>query len=86
MMDAQKGAASQMTNGAASRVTNGAASRMSNGAVQKTDSSSLVIQYQGKSRTIKVPAGIPVTAYNGNKRKAITRPKGGCAREKKCQR
>jgi hypothetical protein len=57
------GAASRMTNGAASRMTNGAASRMSNGQVQKTNGSSLVIQYQGKSRTVKVPANTPVTAY-----------------------
>jgi hypothetical protein len=57
------GAASRMTNGAASRMSNGAASRMSNGDVQKADGSSLVIQYQGKSRTVKVPANIPVTAY-----------------------
>jgi len=64
MMDAQTtGAGSRMTNGAASRMTNGAASRMSNGNVQKADGSSLVIQYQGKSRTVKVPANIPVTAY-----------------------
>ena len=71
MMDAQtgsgsrmtNGAASRMTNGAASRMTNGAASRMSNGDVQKTDGSTLVIQYQGKSRTVKVPAHTPVTAY-----------------------
>jgi hypothetical protein len=64
MMDAQTGTGSRMTNGAASRMTNGAASRMSNGDVQKADGSSLVIQYQGKSRAVKVPANTPVTAYN----------------------
>jgi len=63
MMDVQTGSGSRMTNGAASRMTNGAASRMSNGDVQKTDGSTLVIQYQGKSRTVKVPANTPVTAY-----------------------
>ena len=63
MMDAQTGTGSRMTNGAASRMTNGAASRMSNGAVQQADGSSLVIQYQGKSRTVKVLANIQVTAY-----------------------
>jgi hypothetical protein len=63
MMDAQPGAGSRMTNGAASRMTNDAASRMSNGDVQQADGSSLVIRYQGKSRTVKVPANIPVTAY-----------------------
>jgi hypothetical protein len=63
MMDAQTGSNNRMTNGAASRMTNGAASRMSNGNVQQADGSSLVIQYQGKSRTVKVPANIPVTAY-----------------------
>jgi hypothetical protein len=57
------GAASRMSNGQASRMTNGAASRMTNGQAQKTDGSSLVIQYQGKSRTVKVPANTPVTAY-----------------------
>jgi hypothetical protein len=57
------GAASRMTNGSASRMTNGSASRMTNGQAQKTDGSSLVIQYQGKSRTVKVPANTPVTAY-----------------------
>ncbi len=63
MMDTQTGTGSRMTNGAASRMTNGAASRMTNGDVKKADGSSLVIQYQGKSRTVKVPANTPVTAY-----------------------
>ena len=57
------GEASRMTNGEASRMTNGEASRMTNGEVQKAGGFSLVIQYQGKSRTVKVPANIPVTAY-----------------------
>jgi hypothetical protein len=62
MMDTT-GTGNRMTNGAASRMTNGAASRMSNGAVQQANGSSLVIQYQGKSRTVKVPVNIPVTTY-----------------------
>jgi hypothetical protein len=72
MMDAQamdtgsrmtNGEASRMTNGEASRMTNGEASRMTNGEVQKAGGFSLVIQYQGKSRTVKVPDNTPVTAY-----------------------
>jgi hypothetical protein len=64
MMDAKTmGTGNRMTNGEASRMTNGAASRMTNGEVQKAGGFSLVIQYQGKSRTVKVPANIPVTAY-----------------------
>ena len=69
MMDAQTGTGNRMTNGAASRMTNGAASRMSNGNVQKAGGSSLVIQYQGKSRTVKVPANIPVTTYSVTNKK-----------------
>jgi hypothetical protein len=69
MMDTQTGTGGRMTNGAASRMTNGAASRMSNGDVQKADGSSLVIQYQGKSRTVKVPANTPVTAYTVTNKK-----------------
>ena len=80
MMDAQAGAGNRMTNGAASRMTNGSAStltndsasRMSNGNVQKAGNSSIVIQYQGKSRTIKVPANIPVTAYKATNKKIST--------------
>jgi hypothetical protein len=61
MMDAQTGTGNRMTNGAASRMTNGG--------VQKADGSSLVIQYQGKSRTVKVPANIPVTTYSVTNKK-----------------
>jgi hypothetical protein len=79
MMDAQAGTGSRMTNGAASRMTNGAASpassgaasRMSNGQVQKTDGTSLVVQYQGKARTVKVPANTPVTAYTVTNQKIL---------------
>jgi hypothetical protein len=55
--------------GTASRMTNGAASRMTNGGVQKANGASLVIQYQGKSRTVKVPAHIPVTTYSVTNKK-----------------
>jgi len=61
MMDTQPGTSSRMINGAASR--------MSNGQVQKSDGASLVIQYQGRSRTVKVPANIPVTAYKATNKK-----------------
>ena len=79
IMDAQTGTGSRMTNGATSRMTNGAASpatsgeasRMSNGQVQKTDGTSLVVQYQGKSRTVKVPANTPVTAYTVTNQKLV---------------
>jgi hypothetical protein len=63
------GAASRMTNGTASRMTNGAASRMTNGSVQKANESSLVIQYQGKSRTVQVPANTTVTTYKATNQK-----------------
>jgi len=79
MMDTNAGSGSRMTNGATSRMTNGAAapatggaaSRMSNGQVQKTDGTSLVVQYQGKSRTVKVPANTPVTAYTLTNQKLL---------------
>jgi hypothetical protein len=50
------------------RMTNGSVSspavshsRMTNGTVQKGGSSTLVVRYQDGSRTISVPAGVPVT-------------------------
>jgi len=63
------GSASRMTNGTASPTTNGAASRMTNGNVQKAGGASLVIQYQGKSRTVQVPANTPVTTYKATNKK-----------------
>src|ERR1700726_2068133 len=50
----------RMTNGS---VSNPAVShsRMTNGTVQKGASSTLVVRYQDGSRTISVPAGVPVT-------------------------
>jgi hypothetical protein len=63
MMDAQTGSNNRMTNGTASRMTNGVASRMTNGDVLQAGKFSLVVQYQGQSRTVKVPANIPVTTY-----------------------
>jgi hypothetical protein len=69
IMDTQTGTGSRMTNGAASRMTNGAASRMTNGDVQKAGVSSLVINYQGKSRTVQVPANTPITLYKATNKK-----------------
>jgi pimeloyl-ACP methyl ester carboxylesterase len=59
----------RMTNGSASRMTNGSASPMSNGSVQKTDGTSLTVQYQGYSRTVNVPPNTPVVAYRITDRK-----------------
>lgn len=50
-----------------SRMTNGSVapavshSRMTNGTVQKGSGTTLVVQYQDGSKTISVPAGVPVT-------------------------
>ena len=51
---------SRMTNGSVSRPAV-AHSRMTNGTVQKGSGTTLVVQYQGGSKTISVPANVPVT-------------------------
>jgi hypothetical protein len=66
--------ASTMTNGtvSGSRMTNGSvsASRMTNGTVgTNAGGSSITVQYQGASRTIAIPAGVPVTAITATKQK-----------------
>jgi len=50
---------SRMTNGSVSHAAV-SHSRMTNGAVQKGGSSTLVVQYQDGSKTISVPANVPV--------------------------
>jgi hypothetical protein len=49
----------RMTNGSVSRPASH--SRMTNGTVQKGSDTTLVVQYQDGSRTISVPANVPVT-------------------------
>jgi hypothetical protein len=49
----------RMTNGSVSR-PEGAHSRMTNGTVQKGSGTTLVVQYQDGSKTISVPANVPV--------------------------
>jgi hypothetical protein len=51
---------SRMTNGSVSRPAV-SHSRMTNGTVQKGSSTTLVVQYQDGSKTISVPANVPVT-------------------------
>src|SRR5579863_2913012 len=51
---------SRMTNGSVSRPTV-SHSRMTNGTVQKGSGTTLVVQYQDGSKTISVPANVPVT-------------------------
>jgi hypothetical protein len=51
---------SRMTNGSVSRPAV-SHSRMTNGAVQKGSGTTLVVQYQDGSKTISVPANVPVT-------------------------
>ena len=68
MMNTPAGATpSRMTNGnvSASRMTNGTASqpRMSNGSVERTDESTLTVQYQGGVQKITVPADTPINEY-----------------------
>jgi hypothetical protein len=50
---------SRMTNGSVSRPASH--SRMTNGTVQKGGATTLVVQYQEGSKTISVPANVPVT-------------------------
>ena len=50
---------SRMTNGSVSRPVV-SHSRMTNGTVQKESGTSLVVQYQGGSKTISVPPNVPV--------------------------
>jgi pimeloyl-ACP methyl ester carboxylesterase len=64
LMDAPPGAAtpSRMTNGSVSGQSAAQSrSRMTNGVLQKVGSTTLVVRYQDGSRTISVPAGVPVT-------------------------
>jgi hypothetical protein len=51
----------RMTNGSVSTSPAVSRSRMTNGTVQKGGSSTLVVRYQDGSKTISVPAGVPVT-------------------------
>jgi hypothetical protein len=51
---------SRMTNGSVSRPA-ASHSRMTNGTVQKGSATTLVVQYQDGSKTISVPADVPVT-------------------------
>ena len=51
---------SRMTNGSVSRPA-ASHSRMTNGTVQKGNGTTLVVQYQGGSKTISVPAHVAVT-------------------------
>jgi len=51
---------SRMTNGSVSRPAV-SPSRMTNGTVQKGSGTTLVVQYQDGSKTISVPANVPVT-------------------------
>lgn len=51
---------SRMTNGTISRASV-SHSRMTNGTVQKSNGTTLVINYQDGSQTISVPPGVPVT-------------------------
>jgi hypothetical protein len=51
---------SRMTNGSVSRPAE-SRSRMTNGTVQKGGGTTLVVQYQDGSKTISVPANVPVT-------------------------
>src|SRR5437879_1798965 len=51
---------SRMTNGSVSRPAV-SHSRMTNGTVQKGNGTTLVVQYQDGSKTISVPANVPVT-------------------------
>jgi hypothetical protein len=51
---------SRMTNGSVSRPAV-SHSRMTNGTVEKGNGTSLVVQYQDGSKTISVPANVPVT-------------------------
>ena len=57
-----------------SRMTNGSVaspsvshSRMTNGTVQKNSGTTLVVQYQDGSKTISVPANVPVTVVASEK-------------------
>ncbi len=50
----------RMTNGSASRPAE-SHSRMTNGTVQKGSGATLMVQYQDGSKTISVPANVPVT-------------------------
>jgi hypothetical protein len=49
-----------MTNGSVSKPA-ASQSRMTNGSVEKGGGSTLVVRYQDGSRTISLPAGVPVT-------------------------
>jgi hypothetical protein len=49
-----------MTNGSVARPSV-SRSRMTNGTVQKGSGTTLVVQYQDGSKTISVPANVPVT-------------------------
>jgi hypothetical protein len=66
MLPADKDAesAGRMTNGSASDIADNGGSRMSNGSVSGADTTSLTLQFQGKSRTINVPPNTPVVEYN----------------------
>ena len=71
MLPADKNAesAGRMTNGSASDIANSGAPRMSNGSVSEADTTSLTLQYQGHSRTVKVPRNTPVVEYKVSSKK-----------------
>ena len=73
MLPPEKNAESEgrMTNGSASDVAASETSRMSNGSVEGSDTTSLTLQYQGHSRTIKVPPNTPVVEYKVSNRKPV---------------
>jgi hypothetical protein len=57
---------SRMTNGSVSRPAM-SHSRMTNGTVEKGSGTTLVVQYQDGSKTISVPANVPVTEVASEK-------------------
>jgi len=71
MLPADKDAesAGRMTNGSASGIANSGAARMSNGSVAGADTTSLTLQYQGHSRTVKIPPNTAVIEYKVSSRK-----------------
>ncbi|SRR5713101_381183 len=62
LLDPAPGAAthSRMTNGSVSRPADPPRSRMTNGVAQKGNRTTLIVQYQDGSQTIRVPANVPV--------------------------
>jgi len=79
LLDAPSGAAShsRMTNGSVSvQPAAQPRSRMTNGVLQQGSATSLVVRYQDGTRTISVPAGVPVTKVEAG---AVAIEPGGIA-------